>query len=288
MIIAQEATERSTGAVTPNAHRLPFVVAIAANVVALAAFAGSPHAEEHPAAALGIWAFLLAQMLLPACRPVRESPLCPGNIAQAFFWVQLVLVPLLIGFYGIRAGTLPRVPSGSAIDLAICLRVLAYLAFCVVYQFGGATAMVAPDNRRVVARSPDRATEPTAGLPAPVETFGQSGRHGQETVPQPSAARPLVTPLVLVFLGLGVLGMCLAYESLAGFLEFASSPAQQREREALPTTLAGAASTFLRPFLGFALILVWSGWLSREARKRSVLACAVAHRSGFVPSYFCL
>ena len=41
-----------------------------------------------------------------------------------------------------------------------------------------------------------------------------------------------MTPLVLVFLGLGVLGMCLAYESLAGFLEFASSPAQQREREA--------------------------------------------------------
>ena len=77
-------------------------------------------------------------MLLPACRPVRESPSCPGNIAQAFFWVQLVLVPLLIGFYGIREGTLPHVPSGSAINLAVVLRVLAYSAFCVAYQLGSA------------------------------------------------------------------------------------------------------------------------------------------------------
>ncbi len=35
-----------------------------------------------------------------------------------------------------------------------------------------------------VARSPDRATEPTEGLPQPVETFGQGGWHGQGTVPQ--------------------------------------------------------------------------------------------------------
>src|SRR5262249_24493914 len=42
----------------------------------------------------------------------------------------------------------------------------------------------------VVARSPDRATEPTAGLPESRETSGQPAWHGQETVPQPNLASP--------------------------------------------------------------------------------------------------
>src|SRR5262249_52880494 len=183
---------------------------IGVNAAALTLFAASPHAAEYPTLALGIVAFLLVQLLLPACRPVRETPLCPANIAQAFFWVQLVLVALLIGFGGIREGPLPRLPSRAAIDTAVGLRILGYLAFCVAYQVAGGPAATA---RR------------------------------DET---PSAAMPR---LILVFLLLGVLGQCLAYRSLTEFVEFASSPVQQREREAEPTTPAGAASTFLPPFL---------------------------------------
>ena len=96
-------------------RRSPFVLAIAANVVAMAVFTVSPHAAEYPVAALGIAAFLLAQLLLPACRPVRESPFCPGNVAQAFFWVQLVLgcpVDRLLRHPG-RHAALPAVGGGD-------------------------------------------------------------------------------------------------------------------------------------------------------------------------------
>jgi hypothetical protein len=149
-----------------------------------------------------------------------------------------VLVALLIGLYGIREGTLPRQPSAAAIDTAILLRVLGYLAFCVAYQYGAS--------------------------PVPA---GGAGR----------GPRPALTTAVLVaFLGLGLLGQCLAYESLEGFLDFVSSPVQHRERAELPTTPAGAASTFLRPFLGFALVLLWSRWLRRGGRPRPVAACAAA------------
>jgi hypothetical protein len=82
--------------------------------------------------------------------------------------------------------------------------------------------------------------------------------------------------LILFFLGLGVLGQFLLYENLAGFVEFVSSPAKQRELESLPTTSAAAAGTFLRPFLGFALVLLWSWWLHRDGRPRSVPACIAA------------
>ncbi len=217
---------------------LPFVLAVLINSAALVLFACSAHAAEYPLASLGIAAFLLVQMLLPACRPNWDAPLCPGNIAQAFFWVQLVLVALLIGRYGIREGTLPQVPSAAAIDTAIALRVVAYLAFSAAYQFS------ASRRRRDDAAPRERESAPT---------------------------RPL---LIGGFLMIGLLGQGLAYESFGEYLEYVSSPTQHREREAQPTTAAGAASTFLRPFLGFGLVLAWAGWLRR--RRRGLPACAAA------------
>ncbi len=55
----------------------------------------------------------------------------------------------------------------------------------------GSAATVAGSARRlatVVARSPDRATGPTAGLPLLPETCGHKPWHGQETVPQQAAS----------------------------------------------------------------------------------------------------
>jgi hypothetical protein len=226
------ATDRSAaGRKAPRLRALSFYLAVAANAAALVAFACSPQAEEYPLAALAIAAFLLVQILLPACRPVWEAPLCPANIAQAFFWVQLVLVALLIGFWGVHEGTLPRLPSVEAIHTGIVLRVLGYVAFCVAYQFGG---LAAPP------RGSQRATPRAAVLVA------------------------------VTFLVLGAIGQCLAYQSLGEFVELVSSPARERERAAEETTPAKAAATFLRPFLSFGLVMIWSGWLGREKRTRTV------------------
>jgi hypothetical protein len=220
---------------------MPFFLAVAINATALVVFAASPYAGEYPLAALPIATFLLMQILLPACRPAWESPLCPGNVAQAFFWVQLVLIPLLIGFDGVRQGTLPRLPAVESINTGIVLRVLGYLAFCVTYQ------LVGPDRRR------DR----------------------------PKPGEPQVAGLLVVaFLVLGVLGECVEYRSPAQFLEVLSAPARNRERAAEETTLARAAGTFLRPFLGFGLVMAWSLWLDRRPRR---LAVAVGVTAALVP-----
>jgi hypothetical protein len=234
------ATDHSpAGEKAPRARALPFYLAVAANAAALVAFACSPYAEDYPLAALAIGAFLLVQILLPACRPVWEAPLCPANIAQAFFWVQLVLVALLIGLCGIREGTLPRFPSAGAVHTGIVLRVLGYLAFCVAYQLGA---------------------------PAAPRRLGS-----------PAAPRMMLL-LAAAFLVVGVLGQCLAYQSLGEFVEWVSSPAKERERAAEETTPAKAAATFLRPFLSFGLVMVWSWWIGRGDRTRRVRSavCATA------------
>src|SRR5262245_49065665 len=107
---------------------------LATSAVALMAFAGSPLAPQYPLAVLGILAFLLVQALLPACRIRIDTPLCPANIAQGYYWVQLVLITVLIGYFGFSLGTLPYLPSKQAIDLAIVVNVVGYLAFSVAYQ----------------------------------------------------------------------------------------------------------------------------------------------------------
>src|SRR5439155_22521522 len=90
---------------------------LAANASALFAFACAPVAHEHPVAGVGIMAFLFVQACLPACRINTCIPLCPANIAQGLYWVQLVLVSLLIGYFGFSQGTLPYLPSRDAVNL---------------------------------------------------------------------------------------------------------------------------------------------------------------------------
>ena len=87
---------------------------IAINAAALVAFACAPVASDYPLGGASILAFLLIQVFCPSCRLCFTAPLCPANIAQCLFWVQLVLVPLLIGYYDISLGTLPEMPSSQA------------------------------------------------------------------------------------------------------------------------------------------------------------------------------
>lgn len=207
--------------------RQPLAWIIAINVLALGAFAVSPHASEFPLALVGIQVFILVQVFLPACRPVATTSLCPGNVAQAFFWVQLVLVPILFGFSGLSQGTLPRMPSAHAINTAIGIHLLAYVCFCIAYHH-------AHQSLAATATNPEIRNAP----------YG----------------------LIVPFLVVGLVGFFLAYGSVGGYVEYISSPVLQKEREQQATTLDSAISTFLRPFLGFTLVLVWSAWIERQAR----------------------
>jgi hypothetical protein len=227
-------------AATPAGRRSLLTWGTVTNAAALIVFAWSPFAPEYPFAAAGIVAAIVVPLLLPSCRLDSAAPLCPANVAQILFWVQLVLVPILIGYFDISQGTLPRIPSREAIDTAVFLRIVAYVSFCSAYHYFGNRA-----SRPVVqARA-------GAGNPSPMAYL-----------------------LIVPYLGLGLLGTYLQYGSIGGFVEYISSPVHQRLRELEPTTLAGAASSFVRPFLGFAIVLGWSWWLGCGGRKWGIFGRA--------------
>jgi hypothetical protein len=214
----------------------PWVLAI--NALALIAFACAPVAEEYPLAVLAILAFLFVQSFLPACRIRMTAPLCPANIAQGYYWIRLVLVTVLVGYFGVSQGTLPYLPSKSAINLAIVIHVVGYLSFCVAYQCFG------------------RVSTGRTRLPV-----------------SPVSADYLIVPFAVV----GVLGFLMIHGGVAGFIEYASSPIEHRLRAEETTTLQGAAGTFLKPFLGFAVVLAWSCWLGRAPRRKvSIIAVTAA------------
>jgi hypothetical protein len=65
----------------------------------------------------------------------------------------------------------------------------------------------------------------------------------------------------------------LMHGGVAGFIEYASSPTGNRLRADEATTLQGAAGTFLKHFLGFAVVLAWSWWLGKAPRRKvSIIA----------------
>jgi hypothetical protein len=112
------------------------------NAGALIAFLFSPLASEYPMAALSILAFIFAQAFFPACRLCKQAPLCPSNFAQGFFWIQMVFVTVLVGYWDFQPGTLPRIPLRDALNTAILIHVVGYLAYCVAYQWFGSRQRV--------------------------------------------------------------------------------------------------------------------------------------------------
>ena len=205
---------------------------LAINAIALIGFSCAPVAQEYPLAVAGILAFLFVQAFLPACRIRVTAPVCPANIAQGYYWIQLVLVTVLVGYFGFSQGALPYLPSKGAINLAIVVHVVGYLSFCVAYQF---------------------CSRVTVGVP-------------HESVPSSAY-------LIVPFAVLGLLGFLLAHGGVAGFIDYVSSPIEHRLRAEDPTTLQGAAGSFLKHFLGFAVVLAWSWWLGRAPRRKvSIIA----------------
>ena len=223
-----------TTALTRNAAPRATLWVLAINAIALIAFACAPVAQEYPLAAVGILAVLLVQAVLPACRIRVTAPVCPANIAQGYYWIQLVLITVLVGYFGFSQGVLPHLPSKDAMNLAIVVHVVGYLSFCVAYQCGS----------RVTVRR------------------GRSHRGAAGTA-------FLIVPFAVV----GVSGFLLSHGGLAGFSDYLASPVEGRLRAEEAATLAGAAGSFLKHFLGFAVVLAWSWWLGASRHwKVSIIA----------------
>ena len=223
--------------------------ALGINAIAVIGFACAPGAQEYPLATVGIVAFLLVQACLPACRISLSAPVCPTNIAQGYYWVQLVLVTVLMGYFGFSQGTLPYLPSKGAINVAIAVQVVGYLAFCVAYECFGRV-----NGARTVL------TGGRAGRP--------EGWLGE--------AAPGTAYLIVPFAVLGLVGFLFTHGGVAGFIDYVASPVQQRLRAEQATTVQAAAGSFLKHFLGFAVVLAWSWWLGRARRRKGPVIAVTA------------
>ena len=221
----------------PTARATLWTLAI--NAIAVIGFVCAPGAREYPLAVGSILAFLFVQAWLPACRISVSAPVCPTNIAQGYHWVQLVVVTVLIGYFGFSQGTLPYVPARSAINLAIVVQVVGYLSFCVAYECFG-----------------------RVGRARTIATGWVSGRREG----RPGEAAPGTAYLIVPFAVLGLVGFLFAHGGVAGFIDYVSSPVQQRVRADEATTVQAAAGSFLKHFLGFAVVLAWSWWLGKARR----------------------
>lgn len=205
-------------------------------LIVAAAFLLAPAENRYPAAPAAALVFFLVQCFLPGCRPVASRPLCPWNWALFVFFLQLVLLPLSLLLFGPLPGVLPALPSDLAINLAILINVAAFLSFCSVYHF-------------LWRRS---------------EAARQSG------VAQP-ATRAVTPSLFYIALNaaIGLTGFFFAFGNFGALERYFSDPSGYLS--GLPTVagkLGVAAGLFLRPFLGFALVLGWCRWLDRVSDRR--------------------
>jgi hypothetical protein len=203
------------------------------------AYLSAPSGQQFAGAVVGALSFALVESLLPACRPVVDKPLCPWNWALSLFFLQLIVLPVSVLVLGPSPGVLPELPSSSAINAAMFLNALAFVAFAATFQY---------------CSSPSKAAGKTDGI----------SLHDRESVSIVSRK------FVYVYLVLGITGVFLAFGGVSSFLDYFQNPAEYVDRFLLAShTAGGLASLLLRPFLGFGLVALWCEWMDRSSPQTS-------------------
>jgi len=200
----------------------------------------SPDRDRLPAALASMGAYIAVHLLLRSNRFQTQTPICPANFAQVLFFNQLVLMPLVDVFFGFDQGTLPYLPTDSAINQALLYNTVAFLAFAIAYQYW--------DTR---LRRKQSTTAPYTGH---------------------SLLSLRTTYLIAGIFGvIGVFGFIFFFGSLSGYLSYLSrNPVAEVPGSG---SLTRVLSSTLRPFLGFTVVVLWSAWISRDRYARSPLRC---------------
>jgi hypothetical protein len=219
---------------------------IVLSYVALLAVLILPDGFEYPAVLAGLFAYPFMQWACPLCRVDLSRPLTPLNWALLLFLLQVVAFPLVVTFAGPAQGTLPYLPTSFAINSAMLLIALSYIAFCLGYQF---TA------RRLKASQP-------AGA-------GRADGTTTTTTRVDPASWPAY---VLANFAAGAVGLYCTFGGVEGLVRYFTDPAEHKLALAeAQVSVVGVAGTFLKPFLGFAFIMVWCVWADRHGREGSSL-----------------
>lgn len=203
-----------------------------ARVVLLCAAVGIvflfPWRQPLPAAAVSVFVFGSVQILFPRCRPVADKPLCPWNWALLLFGFKLVLLPAAEVMGGVEIGELPHLPSMRSINAALLLESLAYICFAATYN-------------------------------------ELQARHRADAIAR-TLRWHIPEWLIVVYLIIGMAGVWLFFGSLDVLVAYFRNPAEYmlgQINEAPARTGPIAVSTFLRPFLGFSLVLLVCRLLDR-------------------------
>ncbi len=179
-------------------------------------------------------------MLLSAVRPLRTPPLCPLNWALAVFFLQLVVVPLLVCTLGPERGVLPALPSSTAMNVALLLSSGAFWAFAMGLQ-------MAERYRPNVVQS-------NAPVPLPVSRG-----------------------VAIAFVGIGIVGTLVAFGgtgSLGGYFSH-STPALAALAQATDS-ITNTIGVICRSFLGFGFLVFWCVWIVRRRHSRLAIFLGTA------------
>lgn len=193
-----------------------------------------PEAHNYPGVVAAGLTFFMVQLLLPSCHPVQRHPLCPWNWVLLIFFLQLVLLPLSVLVFGPKLGQLPTLPSNLAINAAMIINAVAFASFCVAYHHFSRHS-----KRR------HRTDDP----------FPQGCVHYRYTPPG----------FIPLYIAVGLSGIFLAFRSLHKLGQYFSDPHAYLARSTIMSgSLVSAAGTFLRPFLGVGIVILWCRWLDRR------------------------
>ncbi len=101
-------------------------------------------------------------------------------------------------------------------------------------------------------------------LPSGSKILAERNRKGDQLTSRRIETAPRIVPFYFM---LGIAGLFLAFGNISSFLDYFQDPAKYIDLFAVAAhTLAGVASLLLRPFLGFALVMLWCGWLDRSGQ----------------------
>lgn len=203
-------------------------------LAALVLYAASPNRDRFSASLGAILCFALAPALFPSVRARLDTPVCPLNWVLLVFLFQLVIDPLLVCFSGPFAFTLPVLPSDDAVNASLLVSVVAWAAFVAGSEVAPRWEPVMPPFVRALLSRP----------------------------------RPQVAPnrIALAFALIGVAGLGFAYHSPGALLDYFHRAGGHVgvENNAGNSGLVQSASVLLRPFLAFALIIPWCGWIDHR------------------------
>jgi hypothetical protein len=226
--------------------RLKPTIGVIIGYIAMLLYLLSPSKYNFPAVIVSIISFIIVQLIWPECRPKTDNLLCPLNMSQILFGAQLILLPIVAMFLGFSEGSLPWLPSDLAINVALLINTVAYFSFSGSYHY------FSRKKQNTLTDAPLPQVKPHY----PFKPMGL---------------------IVLVYVSVGLLGFLLYFEHLHGYINYISSPTYKSIfLDSITGTLRGAASSFLRPFLGFSFILVWSLWIDKGKSLRWQISALLA------------